>query len=302
MTYFNQKMITSLLMDKEYKSQMVSTSHLKEIQDEIEGLKDRIYPNIYEHYLKFDYDLGAVDFDAKSIIIIGMKSKITKVEFNIDSRKIKTVIPPTYITSKKDRNQITELFSDITKKHGFHFKRCYLPQKLLSVRSGLSEYGRNNISYINGMGSFYRLETFFTDIPVDDEVWQDIKIMDRCSSCTICADKCKTGSIEKDGTLIDASKCITYYNEIEGEFPEWINSKWHNAIIGCMDCQMECPENKNYIESNDEIVVFSDEETQMITDDTEFDSLKASTKEKLKTISVVGYYTTFVRNLKALIS
>ena len=35
--------------------------------------------------------------------------------------------------------------------------------KLAAVRSGLAQYGRNNICYVEGMGSFFSFHAYLTD-------------------------------------------------------------------------------------------------------------------------------------------
>jgi epoxyqueuosine reductase len=37
--------------------------------------------------------------------------------------------------------------------------------KRLAVRSGLARYGRNNVTYVEGMGSFLELSASLTDMP-----------------------------------------------------------------------------------------------------------------------------------------
>ncbi len=49
---------------------------------------------------------------------------------------------------------------------GIEVARARIPVKLLAVRTGLAQYGRNNIAYVRNMGSLVRLDAFCTDAPL----------------------------------------------------------------------------------------------------------------------------------------
>ena len=40
--------------------------------------------------------------------------------------------------------------------------------------------------------------------------------------------------------MIDVDKCITLYNEIDGDFPSWAEKNVHNSLMGCWKCQEYC--------------------------------------------------------------
>jgi hypothetical protein len=56
-------------------------------------------------------------------------------------------------------------------------------KRRLAVQSGLAEYGRNNITYVAGMGSNVRYAAFYTDIDGQDEVWRDVCNAEMCADC-----------------------------------------------------------------------------------------------------------------------
>jgi hypothetical protein len=56
--------------------------------------------------------------------------------------------------------------------------------------------------------------------------------------------KCPTAAIKPDQFLLHAEYCLTFHNEKRGEFPEWIGTPAHHCLVGCMRCQIICPENK----------------------------------------------------------
>ncbi|HAA85103.1 MAG TPA: hypothetical protein DCE14_01985 [Kosmotogaceae bacterium] len=135
------------------------------------------------------------------------------------------------------------LVTGVMDSEGFSVGRAALPEKLLAARTGLAGYGRNNITYVPKAGSYHRLVALYTDMPCEDYEWQSPSRLDECKNCSACIRSCPTGCIVEERFLINASRCLTYFNESRRPFPSWVNSKWHNAIIGCLKCQMICPAN-----------------------------------------------------------
>jgi epoxyqueuosine reductase len=75
------------------------------------------------------------------------------------------MIPPTYASSI-DQKVIATL-DQFLSSNSYHLKAVRLPEKLLAVRSGLAQYGKNNISYIPDVGSFYRTVVFVSNVPCE---------------------------------------------------------------------------------------------------------------------------------------
>jgi epoxyqueuosine reductase len=174
-----------------------------------------------------------------------------------------------------------------------------LPLKLLAVRSGLGQYGKNNICYVPGMGSFLQLVALYSDLPCQEDSWQDAQVMQRCKSCNACRLKCPTGTIPSDRFLLRAERCIVFHNEKQGDvsFPAWMDPSSHNCLIGCMLCQRVCPVNRDFlgwIEGKEE---FSEEETSLLIEGVKMDKLSTTTVEKLKRLDFVRFYDKFPRNL-----
>ena len=149
------------------------------------------------------------------------------------------------------------------------------------------------------MGSFYRLAGFYSDFPIKEDIWYDLQMMDLCENCAACRQNCPTGAIASDRFLLHGEWCITYHNEQEGDvpFPEWLDSSWHNCLVGCLHCQRVCPANKkvfNWIEQGPE---FSEEETRMFLDRKNIEQLSEDTVKKLKEYDLVEYLEVLPRNL-----
>jgi epoxyqueuosine reductase len=58
-----------------------------------------------------------------------------------------------------------------------------LPLKLLAAHSGLAVYGRNNIAYVSGMGGFLGLTAVYSDLPCEQDSWQEPQLMKRGETC-----------------------------------------------------------------------------------------------------------------------
>lgn len=152
------------------------------------------------------------------------------------------------------------------------------------------------------MGSFHRPVSFITDAELNEIIWGNIELHEKCIKCKACIKACPTGAISKDKFLISAEKCLTYFNERSRPFPEWINPEWHNCIIGCMTCQNICPINREFKDNIDHTVVFSEQETLQVLDNKSISGLAKNTIDKLKTIRLFDDYNLLSRNLSVLIN
>lgn len=122
-----------------------------------------------------------------------------------------------------------------------------IPAKLLANRAGLVEYGRNNISYSDKFGSAHAIRVYATDAIIQESDWRSTQRMALCDTCSICVSSCPTGAIDMHKRVIDVGKCISLYNEGEGDFPEHIQKAKHSSLMGCLSCQAKCPVNKNHM-------------------------------------------------------
>ena len=137
------------------------------------------------------------------------------------------------------------------------------PLKALAARLGLVRYGRNNVTYAPGIGSYLQLIGCVTDaaLPVPaDWTPQEPQLLDLCETCGECETACPTGAIGSDRVLLHAERCLTLANEATATFPDWLPSSAHHCLIGCLLCQRACPENAR-LEVEDTGIVFTAEET-----------------------------------------
>lgn len=284
-----------------FKSDIISIEHLPEIREDIEKLvrQGLIDKRINESYLRFQYQVPADLPGVANILIIDAPSPITRAFFTLHGKIHHVVIPPQYIR-KTDETRVKEILTSSMKAAGCGFSRARLPLKTLAVRSGLAQYGRNNISYVPGFGSFYRLIAYYTDCPTERDNWQELKVMKACENCFKCLENCPTQCISPDRFLVHAENCLTWLNEITDDFPVWVKPEWHNAVIGCMRCQEVCPVDSKQIGKVNTGPEFSEEETELILSKTPLEKISESTRIKLQSISADDWYDVFARNLKIL--
>ncbi len=285
-----------------FKIKTFRVGHLEEISTEFEKLAAQglLDEDFYKSSLTdFNYDYKSILPNAKSVMIIASPQCKSLAEFKFEGKDLSAVIPPTYIYPGIN-SRVVSILDNVLSKNGYSFTKPVLPLKLLAVRSGLGQYGRNNICYIPGLGSFIRLSAFITDYEFEEDSWGDAKAMESCSSCTACIDNCPTGTIDKGRFLIHAENCITNFNEYETPMPEWVRSEWHDSIVGCMKCQAACPHNKKLVDFVDERIFFDEEDTRMILSGVPLNNLPVETKNKITNSGLESYYSVLPRNIRLL--
>jgi len=280
-----------------YKGKFTSITHTKELKSEIQDLKrsGKLNADIFDYYLDFDFEKLE---DYRSIAIIAMELPVSIVEVEKDDSIKEVMIPSAYYSGGKVEafnHKMKEFFNS----QNIKYKPIHLPCKLLVARTGLGAYGRNNIAYIDDFGSYFRMKAFLTDIHIEEDNWKDVSQTELCSSCNICIENCPNHLISKKTYLIDAGRCITFFNEIEGEFPDWIDPKWHNAIIGCMKCQYDCPHNLKFKSRMKVISRFNSCHVEDIFNSNSFDHLSEDTKKKVIDIECKDHFDVFKRNFKS---
>jgi epoxyqueuosine reductase len=278
------------LAEHGYQGRIVAVQHLDELQKEIEkrfieGLFDEEFYRLRLSF--FDFKAPETLPDAKSIIVVAVPRPQAQATFTFEGKKKTLILPPTYVAYQQTTNRVAEFLTGILEK-GFRIARTALPLKLLAVRSGLAEYGMNNITYVSGMGSFLQLAAFYSDLPCREDTWRQAQMMKQCENCQACRRSCPTGAISTDRFLLHAERCIAYRNERKGDvpFPAWIDPSWHNCLYGCLHCQRVCPEDKGYLNWIVEKEEFSQEETELLLKGQSLNHLPSLTLEKLKNLDL----------------
>ncbi len=285
---------------------MVSIEHLADLQHDIETLNKQgfIDRKLDEYYLQRNYDFALHDHvpTAKSLIIVAAPCQNFQTVFTRNGQRIPVMLPAGYGLEDRNRHQVETIIPEILSQDGYTLKQAQVPEKLLAVRSGLGKYGKNNVCYVSGMGSFHTLAAFYTDLPCEHDSWQDLALSEECQNCSACLKQCPTGAIVEDRILIHAERCLTFFNELPGDFPDWVDPSWHHCLVGCLKCQHACPQNRPFINDVGETVEFTEDETDVLLQGQQpVENIPETLREKLLKLGLMHYYRVFSRNLYAVL-
>jgi len=291
----------------DFQMRAVPILRLADLRSEIERAHEQglVDEGVYAEGLSwFVFEPPADMPDARSLIVAASRDPVTRFHFERRGTRVPVIVPPTYLRGReKDARTAEALSSAPPGERARRVARASIPTKLLAVRSGLARYGRNNITYVDGMGSFHRLVSFYSDAPCEEGVWREPEAMPECEGCALCRRGCPSGAIEPDRFLLSAERCITFWNEKSGEvpFPDWMESSWHNCLVGCMRCQWVCPANRGALDLCEEGGDFSEEETALLLRGAAESDLPGPLLEKLKRWDLLALLGHLPRNLAAVL-
>ena len=258
----------------------------------------------------FEVNLAGFDsFEAPwegpaTVVVVVMPRPAHAVAFTVDGRQVETVFPPTYV---RYQPLFEEVRTDL-QEHGLpgaRVERLNVPLKSLAARLGLVRYGRTNVTYAPGFGSYLQLFGYLTDaalpLPAD---WRPCtpELLPECDGCSVCLAACPTGAIGGDRVLLHGERCLTVVNENPGDWPGWIPPSAHNCIIGCLLCQRPCAANPELLVERTG-VVFTAEETEALLGDGGVHGAPAweGIKAKLERLGQPYQEPVLGRNLRALL-
>jgi epoxyqueuosine reductase len=239
--------------------------------------------------------------EARSLIAVAVPAPAVRLTFRWRGAARETLLPPTYAGYGATTRRVQDGMTSILADGGWHSARPLLPLKTLAARSGLAKYGRNNITYVPGMGSYAQLVGLFSDLPCEEDAWAEPAILERCETCEACRRVCPSGAIPEHRFLLRAERCLTYHNESPRPFPEWIEGTWHHTLMGCMQCQKACPEDKPFREWVDEGEEFTEDETALLLGGPSREQLPDTLAAKLAKLELLEDLPILARNLGAVI-
>jgi epoxyqueuosine reductase len=285
------------------KARIISARHVSSLRHEINTWRRKkvISDELdRDHLEEFDFNTQVNPFKAESIIIVASPQPIARISFTVNGRSIPVIIPPIYNHSTDE--QVKSLLLRILEPEGFQIAKVILPLKSLAVHSGLAEYGKNNIAYVKGMGSFFRLTAFYSDLPSQEDTWIEHQTMEKCHNCSACLKSCPTQAISSERFLLHAEHCLAFHNESQRDFPSWLNPSWHHCLVGCLRCQIICPENKAFRDWTEDRGVFSEAETALLLNGLQMNELPARTVKKIEELHMKKEYSKILsRNMRALL-
>ncbi|UCE19608.1 MAG: epoxyqueuosine reductase [Gemmatimonadota bacterium] len=294
-----------------YQHRTLSLGHFKELQEDIDILKrkGKLSRNkTFRSYIDdMRFEIPENFPDAQSIIVLATFTRMMYVNFHLGGKKYDIMLPPQYYDDGISIDDLKGLIlKDIIQEPGYRIEKAdKVHLKLLAVRSGLGTYGRNNLCFVDGMGNFLTLYAFLTDFKFEENHWHELKMLDLCKNCRICYGICPTNCITEEHFVIDVGKCVTLYNEVEGTFPRFLLPSMHNALMGCMKCQVGCPENEKFLRMAGRLEDVTEEETRKILKGEPDEHLLDSLGQKLRKFYPAceeKYFPIFTRNLRVLIS
>ena len=292
-----------------YRVAVGSVSVLEEVRNSLRKRREagEIEAGFYRDNLDiFTYLDGVPLENPRSIILAAVPMPAHILVFIVGDKRIETILPPTYVRYRKTIAEVRDSLAATLLGSGFRVELLNAPLKALANRLGLLSYGRNNVGYIDGLGSYFQLVGLVSDMPFEAESPQPRpaeKLLPRCEKCRICAAACPTGAIDRERILLHAEKCYTLFSESLRPIPEGLQPPSPKCLIGCLRCQELCPENKGLLRHEKAAVSFDAGETEAFlgmkpaADGRAVDSVRA----KFQELGLSESFLVFRRNLKQLL-
>lgn len=218
----------------------------------------------------FRYLDGSAVAGPKCVVMVAVPSPTQVLALKIGAKKIDALIPPTYVRYNATFADVLSDMKENALGRDAEAETLKAPLKSLAVHMGLVVYGKNNITYVPGLGSGYQLCGYVVGTgeggPVEEctEAEGRETMLECCAQCRACIKACPTGAIREDRFLISAERCFTLISESRKPIPAWVKPPRSICLIGCMACQQVCPENKGRLKTEPADVEFTAEETEAI--------------------------------------
>ena len=262
---------------------IVPFSRLTDLRAEIETFAATQELNDFTKFIVGQYEYAPKDpnFDIKSVIVVATPHPSFGDAIFEHGGKNYSVYYTAGAGNNEPRDYITKVVTDAGCKlehTGFWF-----PNKRFAVQSGLCEYGRDNIAYLPGHGSYIAIDVYYSDMTPDEDLWRSVVTASVCEGCHACEAVCPTGAIQYGKFLIDNSRCLCEANESPHPFPEFIPKDAHHALVGCLRCQYVCPMNAEANKNTYPTVHFTEAETTRLLQGSPYEDVGAVLAEKFWT-------------------
>ncbi len=290
------------------KASVVSVDRLVEMRQDLAAFTAGEDLNGFQRFIIDQmYQLGLPDcgFTVQSVIIVAMPVPAwAEVVFFHDGRQHRVRSAARWFPGGLPLEiAVNNVLSAALAQGGYHFAPAQtLPLKRLAACSGLARYGRNNITYVEGMGSFHTLAAYYSDLPVEEEQWHAPALLARCESCAVCRNNCPTGAIRPDRFLIDNERCLSFFNEAPGQFPDWLPVSAHHCLYDCLRCQEACPENKLRLGDVVGPIEFDERETGALLAGTPLEGFSLEAQQKIRLLGMDQWIAAIPRNMMILMN
>ena len=255
--------------DKGYRVAWYDGGIVQRAFERVRGLREggAIDPGFFAKFLAWtaDPELPA-KADTRTFLLIGVPRPAHILTFEDRGRSHDLVLPPTYL---RYAALFDEVLADLTAATGdvLKLRRTSAPLKTIAGLAGFARYGRNNIAYVDGLGSGVQLMGFATDVtlPVSAPLPRSApQALEECRSCRACLKACPAKAIVEDRFLCRGELCLTGFSESEGDLPAEFARLRTATLIGCLACQERCPANRGRLRFERLPEVVSSEETAYI--------------------------------------
>jgi len=232
-------------------------------------------------------------FAPRSLIVGAVAHPRSRLPFILRNRRFFLRVSPSYIRYWNITRRVEQDLNMLLNPSGFQAQFARVPQKTLAVLSGLALYGRNNLAYVPGLGSYHMLVSYYSDRPAaPDGSWNRPRQMDRCRQCQACLKACPTGAIRSKAFPIRQDLCLTFYAGYSGpqELPSWLDPALVEALVGCEVCQAVCPQNRAFRSLEAEEEGFSAEETEILLANRTPENVPPTLRAKLERLGLSEFF------------
>ena len=286
-------------------ARVVAAERMEELRDRVAGvLASGELPGPTARHLAGEVAFAWPDGvpEARSVVVAATPRPLTRATLTVGGEPREVVVPPHYAGYRTVPDGLAEALGEALVPSGHRAARFEPPLKTLAACAGLASYGRNNVAYVPGLGSYLMLAACATDAPPPpDAAWAEPLQLDRCERCSACLRACPSGAIRPDRFLLQTDRCLTTVNEDEAPFPDWVDPAWHHCAVGCLRCQQSCPENAAVELRIAPAETLDERETAAVLAATPGDELPAATREKLERCGLDYSPALIARNLHALL-
>jgi len=241
--------------------------------------------------------------DAATVVVGATPRPLTRATLTVGGAQHEVVVPPHYAGYATVPDGLAAVVGAAGGPFGRRAARVEPPLKTLAAGAGLARYGRNNITYVPGLGSYLQLAACVTDAPPPAGAeWGEPQMLERCTDCNACLRACPSGAIRTERFLLHTGRCLTWVNEDTAPFPAWVEPAWHTCAVGCLRCQQACPENASVQLVVAPAEAFDAAETAAMLSATPSADLPAGTRARLRRCGLDYDPGLIARNLRALVA
>ena len=294
--------------DRGYRVAFGSTRLLDTVRDWMEQVQSQIGldPAFGRQYLNGFTYMDGIGLEAPAaLVMVAVPRPAHVLRYETRGESGRAIIPPTY---GEYRPTFTRVRDDAQAAVGggrYRIEVVSAPLKSLAVLTGLAEYGRNNVVYVPGLGSYVQLVGLVTDMPLSvqapAEKIQD-RLMRRCDGCKACRSACPTGAIGKDRILLRAERCYTLASELPGALPPGQLPPSPDCLIGCLKCQTSCFVNRGRLRYEEAPFALTEEETAFLLGDPPADAVGwGPIREKFERFRLTEDVVVQARNFRRLV-